>query len=171
MADITNVKLGVCTVKLDGTDLGHTQGGVTVTYEPEYYDRKVDKYGNTVVEKVLIGESLKATVPLAEHTIANLKVGMPAATEAATDARITLGSNAGKLMAQYAAELVLHPEANDAADLSEDVVFHKALASEPVEMGYNNEGDRILEVVFHALLDESKADGNRLGFFGDSTAS
>jgi len=169
-ADITNVKMGPCSVVFNSIDLGHTKGGVTVTYEPEYHDITVDKYGNTVVEKVLIGEMLKATVPLAEHTIANLEIGIPAGTDAGSGESVTIGKDAGELMAQYANELVLHPLANAVGDLSEDVVLNKALVAEPIEFVMSNDGEKISEVVFHALLDEDSASGSRLGLIGDSTA-
>lgn len=170
MADIDNVKLGPCSVKFNGVDVGHTKGGVTVSYEAEYHDVQVDKYGNTVAEKVLLGEVLKATVPLAEHTIANMLVAIPAATSAGGGDRATIGKDAGLRMSTVAAELVLHPLANDVADLSEDVGLHKAVSAEGIEWKYAADGERMAEVVFHALLDETKTDGNRLGFIGDSTA-
>jgi hypothetical protein len=167
MADITNVKLGACSVNFNAVDLGHTKGGVTVSYEPEYYDIAVDKYGNTPAEKVLVGESLKVTVPLAEATLANLKIAMPAFTADGDDA-LTLGKEAGERMAQYAKQLILHPLANATDDRTEDVVIYKALVVEPIEYKFTNEGERIIEVVFQALIDETKSDGNYLGLIGDS---
>lgn len=169
-ADVTNVKMGPCSVTFNGSDLGHTKGGVTVSYEPEYHDITVDKYGNTVVEKVLIGESLKVTVPLAEHTIANLEVAIPAGTDGGSGSRVTIGQDAGELMAQYAHTLVLHPLANAAGDRSEDVVLYKAVVGENIEFVMGNDGEKIAEVIFHALLDESKSAGSRLGLIGDSAA-
>lgn len=169
MADIANVKLGACSVKFNNVDVGHTKGGVTVTYEPEYHDITVDKYGNTVAEKVLIGESLKVTVPLAEYTIANMGIAFPAGT--ATTEKVTLGLDAGARMSTYAKQLVLHPLANDSDDLSEDIVLHKAIVAENIEFKFEYEGEKIAEVVFHALIDETKSSGNRLGFIGDSTES
>lgn len=169
MADIDNVKLGACSVKFNGVDVGHTKGGVTVAYEPEYHDITVDKYGNTVAEKVLIGESLKVTVPLAEHTLANMAVAIPAGDLNGTD-KLGIGTDAGLRMSTVASELVLHPLANDASDLSEDVVLHKAVVAEAIEFKFSVEDEKVAEVVFHALIDETKTDGNRLGFIGDSTA-
>jgi hypothetical protein len=166
-ADITNVKLGVCSVNFNNVDLGHTKGGVIVTYTPEYHDITVDKYGNTVAEKVLIGEKLTAKVPLAESTLANLTVAMPAGTADAD--KITVGKQAGELMAQYAKSLVLHPIANIAGDLSEDVVFNKAIVTSEIALNFTFDGERVTDVTFEALLDETQADGAYLGFFGDST--
>ena len=170
MADIDNVKLGPCSVKFDDDDLGHSIGGCTVSYEPEYHDIKVDKYGNTVAEKILIGEALKVTVPLAESTLANFEIAVPASSDVGSG-RATIGKEAGERMLQYAKELVLHPSQNAANDLSEDVVLHKALVAEAVEFKMGNDGEKIFQVVFHAILDEGKSDGNYLGFFGDSEAA
>lgn len=168
MADITNVKLGVCSVSFNGNDLGHTKGGVTVTYTPEYHDVTVDKYGNTVVDKRLLGEKLTATVPLAETTLSNFQVAIP---EGTTDGdKITIGSSAGDSLLDSSAELVLHPIENDANNLDDDVVFHKAVVTSPVEVSFTNDGERILNVEFEALLDESQEDGSYLGFIGDSTS-
>ena len=166
-ADITKVKMGPCSVNFNDSDIGHTKDGVTVAYEPIYHDMTVDKYGQTVVEKILIGESLKATVPMAEATLANLELAIPAGTDV-TSQRVTIGKDAGERMVQYAKELVLHPLENDDDDLTEDVVLYKALISEPFEFKFGNDGEKIIEVVFHALLDEDKSSGNRLGFIGDN---
>lgn len=169
MADITNVKLGACSVSFNNVDLGHTMGGVEVSYEPVYQDMEVDKYGKTLINQVLIGEKLTAKVPLAELTIANLKAAMPNATfGGVANARITLGKSAGSRQSANAAQLVLHP-------LSEgtrvnDIVFYKAVVSSQITLNRKNDEQTVIEVEFNALLDETKSDGNYLGLIGDSTA-
>lgn len=169
MADITKVRIGACDVTFNGTDLGHTMGGVEVSYEPQYADVMVDKYGQTIVEKKLIGEKLTATVALAEETIANLKVAMPNATFAgAANARVTIGKSAGQGMLAQAAQLVLHPR-NEGTRVR-DIVFHKAVVTSQVVLPHKVDEQLTYEVVFEALLDESKSDGNYLGLIGDSTA-
>src|SRR3990167_7629056 len=96
MADATNVKVGACSVTFNSVDLGHTKGGVEVSYEPVYHDVSVDKFGESIVDKYLMGEKWTVKVPLAEFTIANLKAAMPQGTFAgAANARITLGHSAG----------------------------------------------------------------------------
>ena len=169
MPSVNNVRLGVCTVAFNGVDLGHTLGGVEVVYEPTYKDVTVDKYGETVVEKKLIGEKLTAKVPLAEYTIANLKAAMPAGQYAgAANARIHVGKNAGLGMLASAAQLVLHPQ--DQGTRAYDVVFHKAIVASQITLVHKNDEEKVIEVEFEALLDESKSDNNYLGFIGDSTA-
>jgi hypothetical protein len=167
MADVTNVKLGVCDVTFNDVALGHTKGGVTVTYEPTYHDVTVDAYGETVVDKRLLGERFYATVPLAEATLANLQVAIPEGTTSGS--KLTIGSSVGDSLLDEAKELVLHPVENASDNLDDDVVMHKAVVSNTIELPYQNDGERIIEVEFTALLDESKSDGNYLGFLGDST--
>jgi len=169
MADITNVELGVCSVSFNGVDLGHTKGGVEVSYEPEYKDVSVDKFGNTVVEKYLIGEKLTVKVPLAEFTIANLKVAMPQGAYAgAANARLTVGASAGQVASADAAQLVLHPISEGTR--RHDLVIHKAYVASTITLNHAVDEEKIIEVTFEALLDETKSDGNYLGFIGDSTA-
>lgn len=169
MADITKVQLGACQVTFNGTDLGHTKGGVEVSYEPVYHEVTVDTYGETVADMRLIGEKLIAKIPLAEFSIANLKVAMPQGTfGGAGNARITIGSKAQKKASAEAAQLVLHPL--DQGTRQHDIVIHKAYVSSQVVLPHRNDEEKIMEVEFMALIDESKSNGNYLGLIGDTTA-
>lgn len=169
MADITNVQVGVCEVTLNGVDLGHTKGGVEVTYEPTYKEVTVDKFGETVVEMYLIGEKLTAKVPLAEFTLVNLGYAMPQRSFAgAANARLTLGASAGQAAKVDSFQLLLHPVANGTR--RHDIVFHKAYAANSITLAHKIDEEKIIEIEFVALLDETKSDGNYLGLIGDSTA-
>ena len=168
MADITNVQVGPCSVSFNGVDLGHTKGGVEVSYEPVYKDVMVDKYGETVVEKYLQGEKLTAKIPLAEFTIANLRVAMPQTVfGGAGNTRITVGAAAGKKASDDAAQLVLHPL--NEGTRRHDIVFYKAVVTSSVVLNHKVDEEKVVEVTFEALLDETRADGNYLGLLGDST--
>lgn len=168
MADITKVQLGVCTVSYNGLDLGHTMGGVEVVYKPTHKDITVDLYGDTKVEQVLTGEQLTAKVPLAEYTIANLRNALPQSTFAgAANTRITIGAKAGKSGKAVAYQLVLHPVSQGTR--AYDVVFYKAYVSSQITLKHTNKDEKIIEITFEALLDETKSDGNYLGLIGDST--
>lgn len=169
MSDISNVQLGVCDVTFNGVNLGHTKGGVEVAYEPVYTDIMVDKYGETVVEKRLNGEKYTAKFAMAEYTIPNLRVAIPQSQFAgAGNARLTIGAIAGKKATDDAAQLVLHPISEGTR--RHDVVMHKAYVESQILLPHKNDEEKIIEVTMVALLDESKSDGNLLGFIGDSTA-
>lgn len=169
MSDITQVQVGACSVSFNGLDLGHTKGGVEVTYEPTHKDVSVDKYGETVIQKRLTGEKLSAKVPLAEYTIANLRNAIPQSTFAgAANARITIGASAGQLATADAYQLVLHPLTEGTR--RHDIVIYKAYVASTVVLPHKNDEEKVIEVTFEALLDETKSDGNYLGLIGDSTA-
>lgn len=168
MGDITNVQVGVCSVSFNALDLGHTIGGVEVSYEPEHHDIMVDKYGNTVVQKFLTGEKMSAKLALAEYTIANLRNAMPQTGFAgAANTRITIGAAAGKKATDDAYQLVLHPI--NEGTRRHDVVIYKAYVASTVVLPHKNDEEKVVEVTFEALLDESRSDGNYLGLIGDST--
>lgn len=168
MADIANVQLGVCSVTYNNVDLGHTKGGVEVSYEPTYADITVDKYGETIVEKRLMGEKFTAKVPLAEFTIANMKNAIPNSTfGGAGNKRITIGKSAGAKATDLTAQLVLHPISEGTR--RHDIVLYKAFVSSEVVLNHKIDEQKIIEVTFEALLDESKSDGAYLGMIGDST--
>ena len=168
MADASKVKVGVCSVNLGGLDLGHTKGGVEVSYEPVYKDVQVDQYGETVYDKVLIGEKWTAKVPLAEKTIANIRNAIPQGEFAgAANKRMTIGHNSGQSGRADAQQLVLHPLAEGTR--AYDIVFYKAYAMGTVVLNHKVDEETIVECEFIALIDETKSDGNLLGLIGDST--
>lgn len=169
MATATNVQVGVCSVNFNSTDLGHTKGGVEVSYEPTYFEATVDMYGETPIEKYLIGERLTAKVPLAEFTIAQMGIAIPQGAYAgAANARRTVGAKAGKKATDDAYQLVLHPI--NEGTRRHDVVMYKAYVDSTVVLPFRNDEEKLIEVTFVALLDETKSDGNYLGMIGDSTA-
>lgn len=170
MADATKIALGVCTGTFDGVALGHTKGGVECIYEPVWHDVKVDQYGDTIVKKRLMGEKFTAKVPLAEYTVANLGIGIPAGTVVGTTVkRLDVGSSAGKSSDDLAAELVLTPV--DATGAEHTIKVYKAMVGSQVTLSHVNDGERIIECTFEAIIDESKTDGKRLFSIGDPAAA
>jgi len=170
MADATKIALGVCTASFDGVALGHTKGGVECVYEPVWHDVKVDQYGDTIVKKRLMGEKFTAKVPLAEYTVANLGVGIPAGTVIGTTVkRLDVGSSAGKSSDDLAAELVLTPV--DATGAEHTITVPKAMVGSQITLSHVNDGERIIECTFEAIIDETQDDGARLFSIGDPAAT
>lgn len=170
MPNVTNIKIGTCKVIFKGADLGHTKGGVTLTWSPEWSKLTADQWGETPVDFALNGEEWVATVRLTEAQLAILAKVFPTGDLAgANDGRLTMGRDAGFRLKDQAGVLVLHPRANADADASDDVVFYLAAPYEEVEVEYTNEDQRVYEVKFVALVDTTKANGSWLGHIGDST--
>lgn len=168
MADITKVQLGVCSVNYNGYDLGHTLGGVEYTYAPAYKDLTVDAYGKTIVDQVLTGEKVTVKVALAEYTIANLKYAMPNTSFAgAGNTRVTVGTKAGKRSSANAYQLVLHP--TSMGTKAYDIILYKAVVASTIVLKHTVDTEKVIEVTFEAMVDETKSEGNYLGMIGDST--
>lgn len=169
--DVTKVKVGTCDVKAAGTDLGHTKGGVEISYEPSYHDIQVDEYGETVVNKKLLGEKFTAKVPLAEYTLANLAVAIPnSSIVGTTPQKLTFGSKAGKDMLSKAVAWVFHP-IDAGASKAFDINIPKGVVTSTVTITHVNDAERAIEVTVEALLDETATDGAYLAFIGDPAAA
>lgn len=173
MANIANVRIGDCDVFLNEVHLGHTKGGVEFTFEREFEDLTVDKYGSMPLDMALTGQNLMVKAFLAEITNDVLNVAIPEGDYAlgSLDDKLGLGRDAGYLLRNDAKPLRLHPRSRGATDYSEDVYIWLAVSQEPVEMGYKVDEQRIVEVTFRALVDETQPDGSRLGRIGAATIS
>lgn len=171
MADIKNVQIGIQEITFGGRELGHTDGGCEFTYEPEYTDITVDLYGNTAVDKVLTGEVVKVTVPLAETTLDNMKMAIPTATvvEDATNGikSLRIGSKAGKRLSEMAETLKLHPSWLPKDDKTFDITLHKAVIVSETALSYKVDEKVVYEVEFIALIDETQDEGGLLAAIGE----
>lgn len=75
-----NVKLGVCRIFFDGSDLGLTQGGVEFSVETTTHRVEVDQFGTSPINEYIDGRTATVTAPLAETTLRNLIATMPGST-------------------------------------------------------------------------------------------
>lgn len=178
MANIDRATIGgACYITLGGVDLGHTLDGVEFEAQRELTDITVDQYGTTPIDKVLTGTTLTIKTKLAEAQADNLNVVLPeseyaqAGTGASLKERVGLGADAGYSLRSESKQLVIHPLKNAVTDLSEDITIYKAVSAEAVPTAYKVDEQRVWEVTFIALLDESKPAGRRLGHFGYANIS
>jgi hypothetical protein len=173
MANKLNTRIGHCTVQFGGVDLGHTKDGVEFEFERESEDLVVDQYGSMPVDIALTGQNLTVKVYLAEVIASNLNIANPEGDHdlGSSGERVGFGTDAGYLLSQDAKQLVLHPAKNAAADDSEDIVVYKAVSVESVALNYKIDEQRIVEVTFRALVDETNGNGRRLGHIGPANIS
>lgn len=173
MANIQNVRIGDCDVFLNEIHLGHTKGGVEFTFEREFEDLTVDKYGNMPIDMALTGQNLLIKAYLAEITNDVLNSVIPEGDYAlgTSDDKLGLGRDSGDLLRQYAQPLRLHPRNKAATDYSEDIYVHLAVSVENVEMAFKIDEQRVIETTFRALVDETQPNGARLGRIGPAAIS
>lgn len=162
-----NLKIGACEVYYKGSYMGKTKGGVTVNFGREQVKLSTDQFGETPVDFAGNGEIVTVTVRLAEVTLNAWRAALPESTPAGDNqGRLTFGSNAGKRSSTNAGLLVVRPIGSDG---EEDIVLYQAVATDEIEVDFNNEDQRVLEIPFVGLVDDTKTDGNWLGHIGDST--
>lgn len=172
MSSISNLRMGACTVTFGGVSLGHTKGGVTFTYSPKFEDLTADQYGDTPIDKVLTGEEVTIKVNLAEPQVAVLNNIIPAGGHtSSTNERLGIGTDAGYSTRSDAKALVLHPVDRSSSDVTEDITLYKAISAEPVDLNYEVDKQRVFEITFTALVDETYASGRRLGHIGVTNVS
>ena len=168
MANISNVRMGACSLTFNGVDCGHTLGGVKLTNTRKLTDLKVDKYGDSVIDKVLTANDLVISCKVAEPVISLIKVAMPEGTYLTGTAGTQLGIAAGEgaSMRASAAVLTLHPFARSATDYTEDVTIYLAVPTANPVLNYDTNGQRVFDLEFSALVSEAYTPGRRLGHIG-----
>lgn len=173
--NIDNIRIGPCEIWEGdvgtGTLYGHTKGGVTFSFERNFTDLTVDKYGSSPVNMALTGQDLKVTARLAEPVLTYLRKAIPEGQydSGSQSGKLGLGRDSGYLLRQNAVQLVFKPlgSVND----DENIYIWKAVSSETVELDFTVEDQRILEITWRALIDENQPAGYRLGRVGDATIS
>ena len=167
----SQVKLGVCSVTFDGTDLGFTQGGVEVEVSTETHEVLVDQFGTTPLAEQIMGRSVMVKVPLAETTLENLNAIMPGSTyndsAGSGPYRTDVAAGIDINLLSTAAELRLRPKGN--VDASEDFVVPLAATAGALQFAYRLDEERIFNVEFKGYVDTGNND--RLFYFGDPTAT
>jgi len=167
MSSFDNIKTGLCEILWDGASLGYTEGDVTFDDGLETRERKAAQYGENVVDLIGLGQKPTITAHIAEPTLANLQVWMPEAVVETNT--LHFGKKPGWKASQYAKQLILRPL--KASGTTEDICLHKAVVRNRGEVGLNSEDDRVYEVTFLGLVDETKDDGKLLGYMNVPTGS
>lgn len=173
MGNISNVSMGAATLSWGGVDLGHTWGGATVTIDRKFVDLNVDQYGDTPVDKVLTGNELKVEITLAEPVVHKIAQAAPESLDiiGTLGEKLPIGYDAGRNLRPFAKQLVLHPLDNVPTDLTDDVVIYLAVSGDPIALNYQFDKQRLFKVTFYGLVDETKANGYRLGQIGQAAIS
>lgn len=159
----TNLSHGPAQVLFDAVDVGHTQGGVTVQVSPQNRMRQVDQFGEGELAAIHTGDQVRITIPFAEWTaIAMQNVyapGLLTAISATASGYLGIGRSAGYIYPTKECKVV-PLVSTEAAKLS---VWYRTCPIGEFELMHNSEDDRIYEVEHAALVDETKAEGERHG--------
>lgn len=156
MNDFEDFRIGAGSLTVDGQDVGHTtEDGVVVNVEPSVHMHMSGKYGTTPVKGSVIGYNVTLQVTMAESTLQNMSKAI-AGAEYNTN-HLGLGFSGSKPITPV--ELVLTP-----FDGSPEWTFHRAIPTSSVELAYQVENERVVQVTFTALVDETEADDANIAF-------
>lgn len=168
MANIQNVRMGVCSIVFNGVDCGHTLGGTKVTITRKLTPLKVDKYGDSSVDLVVTEVQMVVATKIAEPVVNLIKESMPEGDyeNGASGQRIGVAAGEGAALRALSATMTLHPLSKLSTDLSEDVTIYNAVPSSSPVINYEVAGQRVFDLEFTALVNETEGVGRRLGHIG-----
>lgn len=149
-------RIGACAIAVNDSDVGGTtQEGVLVSYEPDVHLHMSGKYGSTPVKASLIGQKLTVKMAIAETTQENMEIALAGTLQ--EDGKVKFGGFAGVPL--VGVKLTLTP-----FDGTESWVFRNAVPTSPVEIAYQPNNERLYNVTFTALVDESFAEAENVAY-------
>ena len=174
------IQLGACKVWYDDSEgwmsIGATYGGTKVEYAPTYFDLKIDQLGDTVVKKILKGESASISFGIAESGLSKLQLAMPFGTlySSGGDQALGVGVNAGGDLLDKTVALKVHPinsrgssGTDDESYIDDDFIFWKTGNAQAVEIDYSPDSPRVYKVKLSVFPDTTKGAGKYLFVIGD----
>jgi hypothetical protein len=134
-----NTMLSPCRVNFKGVDLGGTLGNVTVSFETEKSEIKMDQLGTGPIDRVVSKQTMKVAFEIAEiKNKDNWKAVFPHFHEITSglNKAIYSDSQIGRRDQDDAGLMVLHPLALIDADKSGDHNFYKMISDGTSEIIY-----------------------------------
>lgn len=153
----------------DFDQIGYTDDGIDLSYNPTFKDIKVDEE-MAAVDSILDGEKATVTIKMAEATLANLNRAI-AGSVYATDAEgesVTVGS-ATKAQIQKFVIGFEGPAPN--TNLTRVFIGYKARPTGNVGMKMQRADKVIIPVEFELLADSTQSAGNRLFKYRDFSSA
>jgi len=161
-----NVLIGVGLLKVDGTSVGYTSGGVAVTANADRMDKEVDQsYAPIGIHK--IRESYEIKTSLAEATLANLKIVWEQ-TESVDEAGATRTLSWGMNSNTVEHTLEFKGKSPEGYDRTFSVL--KAVIWEVGEINHSKDELTLIPVTFRVLPDVDKSAGKEYGDIVDTVS-
>lgn len=165
--DVTNFKVGNHRVTWNSVVLGITAAGSEITIEKIFRDITGDQYGQTVLDRQLVGEKMSIALTLKEFHATNLSKALPGSTLTSTTTVEDGVQYGGAIkLSSYVQGLVLHPLSLDDTVLTADWNVWKCVPVINGAIPAKHDADLVIPVMFHVLPDTTKAIGKQLFKFG-----
>lgn len=164
---ITNITVGNHRVTWNSVVLGLTAAGSQITIEKIWRDIVADQYGQTVLDKHLVGEKVTVELVLKEFNATNLgKATAGSTTTSTTTVEDGVQYGGAIKLSSYQQLLTLHPLHIDDGTLTGDWNFFKAVPVISGPIPSKHDEDLVIPVTFHVLPDTSKVIGKQLYKYG-----
>lgn len=168
MADQLNIVIGAATLKIDGVDVGFTQGGVTLRFVDDYLDVEADQLGGVARKEKTFQRSF-VTTTLLEATLQNLRlaIGEPSSQQFGSGSPGTALSfgQASPVVTEHT--LVITGKASTGAT-QRQYTFTRCISIGEVEhLAGARDAASVIPIEFEVLKDP--AAGNTFGFARDTT--
>ncbi len=159
--------MGPCAVIFDSEDLGPTFGDVTFNSVEETVQVFESNFGKTPVDEIRMGKVISVTVPLTRSTLAQL-AGIITGATSGVGTLLVDALDVGVSMYDAALTLILKPIVNGVASTtaSEWLYVYKAAPKEDMTIVYNEEGQRVFNVIFVSFPDQTSGKASRQWAFG-----
>lgn len=160
MTDFSSLEMGACNVKFKTVDLGLTKGGVEVMFGTEVANINADQFGDSMIDNVIKGRTIKCKVPMAERDLVKLAAVIPGATlvTSGLNKKLVINSAVGTSLRATAGPLILHPKSVAAIDLSKDIVVPLAMAKGDFTFSFKHDEQRVYMVEFEGYVDLTTGD-------------
>jgi len=172
----TDIQISAAQLKVGGTDIGSTTGGITFSPTVSVMKIFVDQSSMPVGHRIT-QEECQVTCNLSEFNITKLAAVTPGTTYTLDGSAIKkkLEVGGGAIATTDYVELIITPLTDGAATISTDanmvITVFKCIPFQQPQLAFTKDGIRYVPVVFDAMRDSTKAAGKQLYIIGDTTAS
>ena len=159
--------LGPAMLEFDGTEIGETFGGARFRSGTEVAPVHEDRYGNTPVDNIFIGDTAEVEVNLTRLTLAQLAAVLPGASGSGTVGnQMVVRNSVGKSCYENARTLVVKPivEGVVSTDSTEWLTLFKAYPQPDMEVVWDVTTQRVYKVTFMAYRVQADETGAKEGW-------
>jgi len=159
--------LGPCEAIFDSVALGPTFGDVSFNSVEETIAVFESHFGKTPVDEIRMGKVISVTVPLTRSSLAQLADVITGATSGVGSLLVD-ALDVGVSMYDAAKELILKPIVNGVVSTtaSEWLYVYKAAPKEDMAIIYNEDSQRVFNVIFASFPDQTSGQASRQWAFG-----
>lgn len=155
--DVTpgNFHISGAKIYVDNVNIGSlNEDGAIITYAPDIFKHNSAKFGSTPIAMSLIGIEATVELHIGETTQDNLLLSLAGASEDA--GKVVFGGAVGSQLTGV--ELLIVP-----FDDTESWVFHNAVPTSSVEVGYTPKDKREFVVTFQGMIDVTTEEVGQFG--------